>query len=234
MVNTGRPSQGCGTCRARRIKVFKNSRCHIQVQRLINYVQCDEQKPTCFRCQKSKRQCTGYRNQLFLRRLGGKGSLNTENDVFESNGGTLYRTSPSKSITQITYRSTSSPETIVVSPPSYRLSTSSIEEEALCYFIKNFVLMPCKGNSRSYMDFVVPAMKDVKSLESPPASLPKAVMAVSLALFANRRRVKPLLAKAAKQYAKALQQINEALRHPERALEDETLATIIILGLFEV
>lgn len=80
----------------------------------------------------------------------------------------------------------------------------------------------------------MPAMKDVKSLESPPTSLPTAVMAVSLALFANRQKVKPLLAKGAKQYANALQQINEALRDPERALEDETLATIIILGLFEV
>ncbi|PQE14258.1 negative acting factor protein [Rutstroemia sp. NJR-2017a BVV2] len=43
MVNTGKPSKGCYLCRARRIK-------------------CDEAKPHCMRCQKSKRQCPGYRD----------------------------------------------------------------------------------------------------------------------------------------------------------------------------
>lgn len=43
MVNTGKPSGGCKLCRARRIK-------------------CDEAKPFCLKCQKSKRQCPGYRD----------------------------------------------------------------------------------------------------------------------------------------------------------------------------
>jgi hypothetical protein len=43
-----------------------------------------------------------------------------------------------------------------------------------------------------------------------------------------------LLAKAAKQYAKALKQVNEALLDPELGLEDQILATVLILGVFEV
>lgn len=43
MVNTGHPSQACKLCRARRIK-------------------CDETKPHCLKCKKSKRQCPGYRD----------------------------------------------------------------------------------------------------------------------------------------------------------------------------
>lgn len=43
MVNTGKPSGGCKLCRARRIK-------------------CDETKPACLKCLKSKRQCPGYRD----------------------------------------------------------------------------------------------------------------------------------------------------------------------------
>ncbi|KAN0110626.1 hypothetical protein V8E51_007013 [Hyaloscypha variabilis] len=214
MVNTGKPSQGCGTCRARRIK-------------------CDERKPTCFRCQKSKRECTGYRNQLFLRRLGsGKGDAVNWQQMPNSNQGDLYGKDWSKSISKVTYRSVSPPETIILSPPTFGMSIS-IEEEALCHFIDSFVLMPCRGNSRSYMDFIIPAMQGEKSLSSPKTSLNTAIMAVSMASFGNRRRHKPVLAKAAKQYAKALQQINEALLDPELALEDETLATVIILGLFE-
>ncbi|CAG8957931.1 hypothetical protein HYFRA_00000273 [Hymenoscyphus fraxineus] len=42
MVNTGKPSRGCYMCRARRIK-------------------CDEGRPSCNRCLKSKRTCPGYR-----------------------------------------------------------------------------------------------------------------------------------------------------------------------------
>jgi hypothetical protein len=150
-----------------------------------------------------------------------------------SNQGDLYAKDWSKSISKVTYRSVSPPETIILSPPTFGMSIS-IEEEALCHFIDSFVLMPCRGNSRSYMDFIIPAMQGEKSLSSPKTSLNTAIMAVSMASFGNRRRHKPVLAKAANQYAKALQQINEALLDPELALEDQTLATVIILGLFEV
>lgn len=43
MVNTGKPSGGCKLCRARRVK-------------------CDEAKPACLKCLRSKRQCPGYRD----------------------------------------------------------------------------------------------------------------------------------------------------------------------------
>ena len=84
------------------------------------------------------------------------------------------------------------------------------------------------------MDFIIPAMKDEKSLTSPKTSLSTAVMAVAMAAFGNRRKYQLVLAKAAKQYARALQQVNEALQDPELALEDQTLATVLILSLFEV
>lgn len=41
MVYTGKPSTGCRTCRLRRIK-------------------CDENRPACIQCAKSKRECGGY------------------------------------------------------------------------------------------------------------------------------------------------------------------------------
>lgn len=48
MVNTGKPSKGCYICRARRIK-------------------CDEGKPSCMKCLKSKRECLGYRDEYELK-----------------------------------------------------------------------------------------------------------------------------------------------------------------------
>lgn len=48
MVNTGKPSGACGVCRERRIK-------------------CDETKPTCLKCTRSGRTCSGYSHGLKLR-----------------------------------------------------------------------------------------------------------------------------------------------------------------------
>jgi hypothetical protein len=45
MVNPGHPSNGCATCKLRRVK-------------------CDQAWPQCRRCTKGKRICTGYREDL--------------------------------------------------------------------------------------------------------------------------------------------------------------------------
>jgi hypothetical protein len=86
----------------------------------------------------------------------------------------------------------------------------------------------------SYMAFVVPTIAGEKSLESTKSPLSTAVMAVSFALLGNLSHHKALLPRTVKQYSKALQQVNDALRNPQLALEDQTLATVITLGLFEV
>jgi hypothetical protein len=109
-----------------------------------------------------------------------------------------------------------------------------IEDQAICNVLRNFVMTPCHGNSSSYMAFIVPTIAGEKSLESTKSPLSTAVMAVSFALLGNSGHNKSLLPRAAKQYSKALQQVNDALRNPQLALEDQTLATVITLGLFEV
>ncbi|KAN0079557.1 hypothetical protein V8E54_004771 [Elaphomyces granulatus] len=47
MVYCGKPSKGCGECRARKIK-------------------CDQDRPTCSQCRRANRSCPGYRDQLSL------------------------------------------------------------------------------------------------------------------------------------------------------------------------
>jgi hypothetical protein len=84
------------------------------------------------------------------------------------------------------------------------------------------------------MAFVVPTIAGEKSLESTKSPFSTAVMAVSFALLGNAGHNKALLPRAVKQCSRALQQVNDALRNPQLALEDQTLATVITLGLFEV
>ena len=240
MVNTGKPSSGCGTCRARRIKVtflfpFSES---IQPRLTVKF-QCDERKPTCFRCQKSKRECLGYRNPDYLHvsfEWKPRTKLNPIVELSELSNTNMVMapfwspeakrpqpTNPPQSISR--NRLFGSP-TSTIPPP--------IEDQAICNFLRNFVMMPCHRNSSSYMAFVVPTIAGEKSLESTKSPLSTAVMAVSFALLGNAGHNKALLPRAVKQYSKALQQVNDALRNPQLALEDQTLATVITLGLFEV
>jgi hypothetical protein len=121
----------------------------------------------------------------------------------------------------------------VLSPPPPAW-TVNIDDQAICCFIKNFVLLPVKGNSRSYLDFTVTAIKQEKTLSSTKSPLTSAVMALSMAFLANQQHSNALVPRAAMLYASALQKINTALMDPHLAIEDDTLAAVIILGLFEV
>lgn len=117
--------------------------------------------------------------------------------------------------------------------PQYCLQTS-IEDQAFCFFFKNFVLSPCKGNSRSYMSFVIPVIEQEKKGLSQQSILGASVKAVSLALLGNRPNSRSIRPRAMKQYSNALKEVNSALASQDLVLEDQTLAAVIVLGTFEV
>ena len=107
-----------------------------------------------------------------------------------------------------------------------------IEEQAPCYFISNFVMIPQSGCSRGYFDFLAPMIM----AEEPDSHLSVAFSAVALASLANRPNSKSsgLMQQAISQYAKALKAINSALQNPLHQKSDQTLAAIVMLGFFEV
>lgn len=91
------------------------------------------------------------------------------------------------------------------------------------------------------MGFTIPVLEHQKVLIGDEIASPKgepklaiAVMASELALLANRPSSRHLMPKAMKCYSRALEEINEALLVEREAVEDDTLAAVIVLGLFEV
>ena len=60
-----------------------------------------------------------------------------------------------------------------------------------------------------------------------------AFSAASLAALANRPNAKSLLLRAEEQYSRAIRHVNTALRDPIHQKTDETLAAVLLLGLFE-
>ncbi|KUJ14815.1 uncharacterized protein LY89DRAFT_122668 [Mollisia scopiformis] len=220
MVYCGKPSRGCQMCRTRRIK-------------------CDETKPTCNQCAKSRRQCPGYKDDFDLvfrnetqaterrarRAVNSKkvsaqitfanqqSSFSTIQDNSDDDSQALIL--PNTDITQF-----SPPETISI----------PYEQQAPCFFVTNYVLTPRQA-SRGYFDFIEPMMEK----ESPDSHLSLAFGAVSMASLANRpnSRGRSLYPQAVSAYTKALKAVNLALQNPALQKTDQTLAAILLLGFFE-
>jgi hypothetical protein len=112
-----------------------------------------------------------------------------------------------------------------------RLS-SSIEQQASCFFVTNFVRTPQSAYPRGNFDYLLPILKS----ESPDSHLSISFSAVALAALANRPNSKAsgLMQQALCQYTKALKAINLALQNPTQQKSDATLASIILMGFFEV
>jgi len=112
----------------------------------------------------------------------------------------------------------------------YQPLNGPIEQRALCYFLANYVLLPRGVRKCGFMSFVLPLMK----IEDPSLVLSFSLKAVSLAAFANQPNSKAVLQQAEAFYTKALRQVTHALSNPGLALQDITLASVLLLSIFEV
>ncbi|KAF7916393.1 uncharacterized protein EAE98_010693 [Botrytis deweyae] len=262
MVNTGKPSKGCYLCRARRIK-------------------CDEGKPSCMRCHKSKRECPGYRDEFELKlrdqtkatKRKSSTSFDTTVPTFTvdshsyqfgqsrndrptkrrmntSDNGIIYRTSDSinDTTTNLFYISSyadygSAEPTMPISPVSEienelpwspktvipREFSPPIDQQATCFFLSNFVLLPRGHTAKGNLDFLIPLVYG----SSRETSLVLALNAVALVAFANQPNARKLLPLADRQYVTALNQINNDLQDVHKAKEDATLAAVFLLSFYE-
>ncbi|CZS89868.1 uncharacterized protein RAG0_01103 [Rhynchosporium agropyri] len=231
MVNTGKPSRGCYMCRARRIK-------------------CDEGKPGCMRCQKSKRICPGYRDAVELKlrddNKSSKKKLNKRSpEHSDTNGIIIYNSdgfSGNLPSTTLSHSRHSSLSSLASSSNGYTTDyvhihhtftaghlTTPLAQQASCYFLANFVLVPEQGSVRGHLDFVLPLLKQ----RDPPQSLVLAFSAVTLAALGSRPNSKVLLPTADLWYLKALKEIKLVLQDPKAASTDSTLAAVMLMAAFE-
>ncbi|CZR60782.1 uncharacterized protein PAC_10678 [Phialocephala subalpina] len=222
MVNTGKPSTGCHMCRKRRIK-------------------CDEGRPGCMRCQKSKRACPGYRDPLQLRLSGGAKSAKKQRY-----GCTEGYDSPdifSRVFLPAEVSPISNQENVINSINGFLKDmnrfckpnltfplTPPVEERATCFFFANHVLLPKQEtHGRGHIDWAI----HFGRLEKVNSPFQLALSAASLACYGARSKTKSLLPKAHHQYIKSLKGINAALLDHEAAMDDSILASILLLVSFE-
>ncbi|KAH7154842.1 hypothetical protein B0J13DRAFT_210924 [Dactylonectria estremocensis] len=208
MVYCGKPSRGCQMCRARRIK-------------------CDETKPTCNQCAKSRRQCPGYKDEFDL--VFRNETQATERRAQRANKKALAQKQTKTASPQETNKTVPSANTTQAQTVIATLNLP-IDQQATCHFISNFVLLPRYDNTRGYLEFVLPLLQS----ENTAPHFKLAFDACAIASLGNRvGSGHTFEGQALGYYTKALAATFTALKDPEVATTDSTLAAILMLGLFE-
>ncbi|TAQ84730.1 hypothetical protein B7494_g6961 [Chlorociboria aeruginascens] len=205
-------------------------------------IKCDETKPTCMACLRSKRVCPGYKDDFDIifrdetkstekrwrtsKNLNLANSQRSDQTAFpnDSTKGHTVRLGDAQHIMDPAEDSANLflPEGLVV----------PVDQQAPCYFLSNYVITPRSSTTRGYFDFIIPIIKS----EGPDSHFSVAFQAVSMASLANRPNIRGrsnIMRVARSQYMKALKTVNLALQSPVDQKSDQTLAAIIMLGFFE-
>jgi len=114
---------------------------------------------------------------------------------------------------------------------SSNLMQVPFEQQAPCYFVSNFVLTP-RHAVRGHCDFLLPMLKN----ESPTSAISLAFQAVAMGAMSNKPNFRGRVwsGQVIAQYIKALKATNLALQNPAKQKSDQTLAAVLMLGMFEV
>ncbi|OHE93718.1 hypothetical protein CORC01_10945 [Colletotrichum orchidophilum] len=234
MVNTGKPSGGCKLCRARRIK-------------------CDEGKPFCMRCKKSRRQCPGYRDPFeanirdetqatikrFKKSRGEESSDEEGKEIapvcnkqcLKTVAGPKYKTFDYSNPSAFPYHNDDDNTTEEDGdiPASV---FNSLDEQASCYFLSEFTIVPFTPTARGYYRFLPRFLGGTNVSKC----LSQAYKAVSLASLASLRTVNAssALFHAQGHYLRAVRAVTKAIMDPTEVLNDQTLGAVLMLAFYEI
>ena len=220
MVYTGKPSTGCRTCRQRKIKVGSNCRLKVDCEVLTHLCQCDEGKPACLRCMKSKRECLGYRNGVQIQ-------FRNETEKIQARSlasGTVKGTASASSGFVPAANSKAAFNTIA------NLTTRDAAQEALCYFFVNFIATPRHIASGEGPLHLLPHIYFKARTESPLFPI---TAAVALIFLSRQRRSSELKQEAERSWSDAIVRLRHAIADPITAKQNDTLLTMHLCGTWD-
>lgn len=143
--------------------------------------------------------------------------------------------SPSNSLVQGSYdKSAEGPSTIVSytgdePPPNFRALFPTLEERASCFFIANYTLQNTDV-SYGFMEYLPPLAGSQSG-----GILTTVIECLGLAAMANLSKSQAQATIVARRkYGEALSVVNKALQTPQLVAEDQTLLSVMLLGLYEV
>ncbi|RMZ85029.1 hypothetical protein DV738_g140, partial [Chaetothyriales sp. CBS 135597] len=207
MVFHGGFSRGCRTCLKRRVK-------------------CDEGKPKCQRCIKSKKECLGYRddNDLAFKDETAstvrRANASEPRSPWSPTGSTASIRSPTTSTDLNTKFSVS------------QLSAEdmdAIEANAVQHFITHFAEPAARCNASQG---VFPYTTKFYRNATPGSPIMLAIVALALTLTASSSIYSPsLLRRQARiRYGDTMRKVSEALNDPVESRSDGTIMTVLLLA----
>lgn len=217
MVNSGGPSRACGTCKKRKVK-------------------CDEARPICGRCIKSKRVCLGYRSETDLLFRD-----QTEHTVTRMSQAQQYGITSAQfphATTQASCSSFADPRIPgseeSASPRLTDLTvpvclSSSIQEIANAYFFRHFVVWKSERHSFCFYQILENAYRRTDA----GSTLSVTTEALATMTLAKSPGNSSRRSDAAKSYARAVRSVGNAVADEARARENETLLSVILLSFAE-
>ncbi len=105
-----------------------------------------------------------------------------------------------------------------------------IDQQASCYFLADFVVLPAGPGSFGYHQFIYGLLQRDKIL----SSFELAFKAVSLMALSRRPNSRSLRHHAQALYAMALKEVNRALQDPSQINDDQILGSVLLLAMYEV
>lgn len=181
---------------------------------------CDLVQPSCSQCLRAGRVCGGYRDQLDLMFCDQNEYAKTKVDTRERK----KQNAPSHDAAESSSWNHYVSEALLLQSPS---SAPQLQLVAARFFFANYAVdeyAPCK-----YMGF----SRHLYNKAPADGSLSVALNAIGIAGLAQVANSKNLIAKARQTYGTALSLINADLKDPAKVSRDETLASIMLLALYE-
>lgn len=229
MVYCGKPSKGCGQCRARKIR-------------------CDQARPACSQCTRAKRECPGYRDQLALMfrdeskaviRKAEAGSAGPRRQTPQRSPRTASpKLPPSESVEvdpSYLFDFNSDPQHRYLMQQFWQLplevqpAADASKQEAICWFLRSNAVPGAFWMTETVAHFLMNS-----GGTSSQRAMRASVVAVSSAMLSRVRKMASLRETARNEYGSALKLLNTALADLEEAKTNQALGAVILLAVYEV
>ena len=202
MVYSGKPSSACRTCRQRRIR-------------------CDELRPSCTQCIKTRKECQGYPDAI---ELSAQDRTRKPQRLNGRRGSRSPASTPASDVTD-----GSSPDStlsVLIANPA-----ASVKTAAACFFLDGMLVTPLSsGRNVGHLEYVPKFY--LKAL--PSSTLAICTDAASLAAFSNFGREDGAITTEALQcYGQAVMSLHNDLKDPVMLQKNETLMSTLIMLVVE-
>lgn len=189
--------------------------------------QCDQGRPSCSQCIRARRSCHGYKDLSEHRFVDQTQKFVCQGRARASPTPPTYTSSVVHSEVSSCHLSPESESLAGVISPALR---DSLDFQATCYFLRNYSWEGSQS-AQGFFDYLPNVINCQGSVGS---ALTEVIISLGMVGISNTKSNNSSVMHAAKvKYNLAVSAINSALCTQD-AKADQTLITVILLGLFEV